>query len=182
MNVMTKAADIVRSPGDPKVETSGPSSLGNSDRLARGLGWFSIALGMTEMIAADRLARALGVRGYEWLIRLFGAREITGGVLSLSANPNVGIASRIAGDALDIAALLAALRRGNPRRGNVEMALIAVIGITALDIACQKGLVARHARPKGQARGYADRTGYPRGIDQARGAAKRVLDSAKATA
>ncbi|HEX6010571.1 MAG TPA: hypothetical protein VFY87_01955 [Geminicoccaceae bacterium] len=35
-----------------------------TDALARGLGWFSVALGVAEVAAPGRLARALGMEGY----------------------------------------------------------------------------------------------------------------------
>ena len=44
------------------------------------------------------------------------------------------VASRIAGDALDIATLLPPLKDGNPKRGNAGIALAAVLGVTALDL------------------------------------------------
>ena len=47
-----------------------------ADTLARGLGVFSIALGVVEVIAARALARTLGMEGQETLIRAYGVREI----------------------------------------------------------------------------------------------------------
>ena len=44
-------SNIARSPGDPKVLHPGPSSLGSADRMAKALGWFSIALGVAELVA-----------------------------------------------------------------------------------------------------------------------------------
>ena len=58
-------SNIARSKGDPKVIHSGPSSLGTADRMAKALGWFSIGLGLTELIAAERITRALGMEGKE---------------------------------------------------------------------------------------------------------------------
>ena len=46
-------SNIARSKGDPKILHSGPSSLGAADRMAKALGWFSIGLGLTELIAAE---------------------------------------------------------------------------------------------------------------------------------
>jgi hypothetical protein len=57
-------------------------AAGNS--LAKGLGWLSLGLGCAELIAARPMTRALGMRGMETLVRLFGIREIAAGVLSLS--------------------------------------------------------------------------------------------------
>ncbi|WP_458094789.1 hypothetical protein [Roseomonas sp. WA12] len=171
MNLLARAAGIARSPGDPVVQSSGPSSLGAPDQLARGLGWFSFALGAAELFGARPLARALGMRGFEPLIRFYGAREIVAGMATLSATPQMGVVSRIAGDAIDIITLLAFLRRDNPRRNNVEVALVAVVGVTLLDILCQAGLSARHSRPSGPGRDYSNRSGFPNGVAAARRAA-----------
>ena len=48
----------------------------SGEQLARGLGWFSIGLGLTEIAAAPILARTLGLVGKEGLIRAYGLREI----------------------------------------------------------------------------------------------------------
>ena len=56
-------SNIARSKGDPKVLHSGPSSLGAADRLAKALGWFSIGLGVAELVAPERFTRALGMEG-----------------------------------------------------------------------------------------------------------------------
>jgi hypothetical protein len=171
MTMLVKVADHARFPGDPKLLSSGPSSMGGADSLARGLGWFSIALGVTQIVAAEGLARALGMRGSEWLIRGYGVREIASGVACLTPNPQAGVASRVAGDALDVATLLTAAGADNPQRGNVQLALLAVAGITLLDLVCHQALSARHDRAPGPGRSYADRTGFPQGVAQARGGA-----------
>jgi len=48
---------------------------GTAGRLAGGLGWFSIGLGLLELTAAGPLARGLGMRGQENLLRAYGLRE-----------------------------------------------------------------------------------------------------------
>ena len=170
MNIMTKMSDLARSPGDPKILKSGPSSLGAPDRLAKALGWFSIGLGVSQLLAAPRYTRALGVEGREWVVRMAGVREITHGLLSLSPDKKAGLWSRVGGDVFDIATLAAALR-DNPKRDNVKTALTAVIGITLLDLIGAQSVTARHARQRGQARDYRDRSGFPQGVARARGAA-----------
>jgi hypothetical protein len=173
MSMLTRAADITRSPGDPKVLSTGPGSLAAPDQMARGLGWFSIGLGMVELFAARSLARSLGMQGAETLIRAYGLREIASGMACLSANPVPGVASRIAGDAVDIATLLAALPN-NPKRENVQLALLAVIGMTALDVLCISQLTARHGRAPGPGRNYSDRSGFPQGLAAAQGVAREA--------
>ncbi len=178
MNVMTNITNltqkIARSPGDPQVLKSGPSSLGAPDRLARALGWFSLGLGAYELFAARRLAGTLGMEGKEGLIRAYGAREIGAGIMSLSVDSSFGIANRLVGDAIDVATLMPALGRDNPKRDNAVTALALVLGVTALDMIAYGSLKKRHARVEGQARDYSDRTGFPGGVEAARGAA---LDS-----
>jgi hypothetical protein len=169
---MTYISNIARSDGAPKVLRSGPSSLGTVDRLARTLGWFSIALGLIELTAPGSITRALGMTGREGLVRAYGAREICAGIVSLSPDKHLGLWSRVAGDGFDIATLTRAMRPDNPRRDNVRLALAMVLGITLLDIVGAQGLSARHSRAGNRTRSYADRTGFPKGIHEARGAAK----------
>lgn len=165
-------SNIARSKGDPKVIRSGPSSLGAMDRMAKALGWFSIGLGLTELVAAERITRALGMEGREALVRAYGVRELGHGIVSLSPDKHLGLWSRVAGDGLDIATLMAAMRHDNPKRDNVGLALALVAGVTLLDIIGAQGVTARHSRPRGQSRRYRNRTGFPRGVQSARGAAK----------
>lgn len=159
----------------PKVLHSGPSSMSTSDSLARGLGWFSLGLGLAELLAADQIANALGMKGKESLIRAYGAREIGSGVLTLSVDREAGLASRIGGDLLDIATLLPALSDDNPKRGNVSFALAMVMGVTMLDIIATGASTARHSRGFSEPRDYGDRSGFPQGVNAARGVGRSSL-------
>ena len=163
---------IAASKNDPQVVRSKSGSTGASDRLARALGWFSIGLGLIELCTPHRVTRALGMAGKESLVRAYGAREIGAGVLALSVDREAGLWSRVAGDGLDLATLALALRRDNPKRDNVELALTMVTGITLLDIIGATGVTARHARRPELTRSYSDRSGFPHGLEQARGAAR----------
>ena len=156
-------SNMVRSERDPKIVRSGPSSVGSADRLARTLGWFSIGLGLFEILAPGYLARSLGMRGREALIRAYGARELSSGVLSLSVDKTVGLWSRVAGDGLDVVTLLGALRLRNPKRGNVTAALAMVAGVTLIDLLAAQAAGARHVRRENRPDVYADRTGFPKG-------------------
>lgn len=77
-----------------------------TDTLARGLGWFSIGLGMFELFTPRRIARGLGMQGRERLVRLYGAREVATGVGLLAATPRAPwMWARVVGDAVDIGTL-----------------------------------------------------------------------------
>ncbi|MDR9805678.1 hypothetical protein [Rhizobium hidalgonense] len=177
---MTFLTNITRSQGDPKVITSGPSSLSSSDRLARNLGWFSIGLGLVEIFAANRITGALGMHGKENHVRAFGVREITSGFMTLSVDKRAGLASRIAGDALDIATLATAMRSDNHKRHNAAFALLMVAGVTFLDIIATGATTARRYVQKGHGRSYGERSGFPQGLQAAHGMARKQVEDQQA--
>ncbi len=169
---MTFVSNITRSKGDPKVLRSGPSSLTGPDRLGKALGWYSLGLGLVELIAPHRITRALGMQGQEALVRAYGAREISSGILSLSTEKKLGLWSRVGGDGIDIATLLTALRADNPKKQNVTTALAIVAGIMLLDVIAAQSTTTRHSRTSGDRNIYRDRSGFPAGLAAARGSAK----------
>jgi hypothetical protein len=179
--MLSKVSDVSRSPGDPKVIETGPSSMKPADRFGRALGWFSIGLGLMELLAAPRLTKALGARGNENLVRAMGARELVHGMLCLSHDKHFGAWSRVAGDAVDLAGLAALYRDDNPKRGVVGAAIAAIVGCTIVDFAAAKSLSDLHGR-KGTLRDYRDRSGFPKGLDYSRGKASgRVPQDFRAT-
>jgi hypothetical protein len=169
---MSLVSNLVRWKGDPQIVESGRSSLDAVDRMARSLGWFGIWLGAGELFLAPSLTRLLGMQGMEPLVRLFGAREIASGIVSLSVDKKIGIWSRVAGDAMDIAVLAKVISHRGPQRNNAKTALALVIGVTALDVYAAQRLTARQQRPLSELRSYARRSGFPNGIAAARGKAR----------
>lgn len=116
----------------------------NAQKVAMGLGWFSLGLGLYETLAPGHLARTLGLEGREGLLRFYGLREIGAGlgIFLTQPNPVPWVWARVAGDALDLGTLSLALGPDNPRRGNAAMALGSVIGVTVLDVLCGQQLSA----------------------------------------
>jgi hypothetical protein len=114
-------------------------------RMARFLGWFSVGLGAVELLMPGALCRALDVDCDERLVQAFGARGVAAGLGILSQrNPGPWLWGRVAGDAVDLSALAAALRFSNRRR-IVGVAIASVAGIAALDIACGVRFSSRRA-------------------------------------
>lgn len=109
----------------------------NIRKLARGLGWFSIGLGATELLFGRPLGRALGLEHRTRLVRFFGLREIATGIGVLTQKKKgPWIWARVAGDALDLAVLAtAAFSSFNPNRGKTAVAIGNVAAVTALDVA-----------------------------------------------
>ena len=142
------------------------------EELARGLGWFSIGLGVLELVAAPGLCRALGLNGREALVRAHGVREVATGVaILMSHDPTPWILGRVGGDALDLATLATGLEGDNPRKANLIAATAAVAGVTALDVVCAQGLIGEKRLSALGAFDYAGRSGFPRSPRSMRGAA-----------
>jgi uncharacterized membrane protein len=123
-------------------------SYDNRDRpgeqLAIGLGWFSIALGVAELVAPRSLARLSGVPDGEesaLLVRSLGAREIGHGLAILRRPSSAGaVWSRVGGDAIDLSLLGYALSSDDADRRRVCAAMAAVGGVTLLDVMCAQQL------------------------------------------
>lgn len=129
-------------------------------QLARGLGWFSIGLGLAELLAPRLMARATGLDGREILLRAYGLREIANGIALLVARrPAPWVWARVAGDALDLATLGERLRHADgARRGQTAAALVATAGVAAVDVGCALALGRAGPQP---AHDYSDRRGLP---------------------
>lgn len=107
--------------------------------LARGLGWFSVGLGLTELFASKALGRAIGLTPRQSaLLPLLGARELASGLGILAAGSSSGawVKSRVAGDALDLGLLGAAFAARGTDGARLGVATAAVVGVTALDVFC----------------------------------------------
>jgi uncharacterized membrane protein len=106
--------------------------------LARGLGWFSLALGATQLVAPRTLARTIGIEpglGVSVLMRALGAREVASG-LAVLMEPRrpLPLWARVGGDIADLGLLalaFAAKRTSTPR---LLGAVTAVGGALALDV------------------------------------------------
>lgn len=144
-----------------------------AEGLTLGLGWFSIAMGLAEIAAPRKIAKALGMRGMEPLVQAYGVREVLTGVGILSSrNPAPWLAGRLAGDALDFATLSLGLHQGNRRRRNVALAMGATAGVAMLDLYCARKMSEAAKVMYLPTVDYSDRHGFPNGLAAARGAAK----------
>jgi len=113
-------------------------------KLVRGLGWFSLGLGLAGILAPRRLGKAIGVGDRSLLLQLVGLRELVSGIGILTRDdPAPWIKGRVAGDMLDLALLGAALFSETSDAGKITMATAAVAGVTALDVRCSRALQER---------------------------------------
>ena len=128
-----------------RPRSTGPRSTGNgaATRFApgidRSLAWFSLGLGVAEVLAPKSLGRMIGVGDHSTMLRMCGVREIATGIGLLSGRAPAAFAmSRVAGDAFDLALLGVALRSRDARPSRVAVAATAVAGVAALDLYASK--------------------------------------------
>ena len=139
----------------------------DTERRARGLGWFSIGLGLAQIGAPRALARLIGVSENEETrntMFALGLREITSGIGILSRPRAAGwVWSRVGGDLMDLALLGKAMNSDENDRGRLAAATAAVLGVTVVDFITGRDLsregdqegdgIERRRAGSGQARG-----------------------------
>ena len=109
--------------------------------VARGLGWFSVGLGLAQILAPRAVCRLVGVPPLPMLTRLCGVRELACGIGILSDTDNTAwMKARVAGDVMDLACLAAAAPFSKADGGRIAVACGAVAGVTALDVYCSRAL------------------------------------------
>jgi hypothetical protein len=125
-----------------------------AQRLARGLGWFSIGLGLAEALAPRRVARISGIsRRNTALIRWFGVREIVSGIAIFRQGdrPARAMWTRVVGDVLDLASMGLAFASPRTNRRKLGIATANVLAVSALDLRCARKLSGRKIRGETEA-------------------------------
>ena len=122
-----------------------------AEQLATALGWFSIALGVSELTAPRALARMAGLpESSVPVVRALGARRFGHGISVLAApDRQEPVWSRVVGDAVDLAVLFSALRSDESDEGRISGAIAAIAGVTAVDVFCATRLGQRRQEGRG---------------------------------
>jgi uncharacterized membrane protein len=111
-----------------------PSAVLRAERNAWRLGWFSLGLGLAELLVPSAVIRWIGTRPTsrtKATMRAIGIREIACGIgILASPRPARWLWGRVAGDLMDITLLTISPKR---QRDRSTAALLSVVGITLLD-------------------------------------------------
>ncbi len=165
---------------EPEMDTKHPFSRMLSNRPkgpmrspARLLGWFSIGLGLAEVIMPRAVARLAGAPNLPLVTRLHGLREIAVGTgLLFAKDPTPWLWGRVAGDVIDVATVAPGLATsGRPGRTMVSLAVLG--GIAYADVRTAEAATSK-ARSKARSAtmfDYSDRSGFPKPASEMRGAA-----------
>jgi uncharacterized membrane protein len=119
-----------------------PNGFTSVQSRARGLGWFSIGLGVAQLVAPGLLSQLVlghNDRRKRFIMRAVGLRELAVGLGILTRpRPKGWLYARVAGDMMDLALLGAnfSARRSPNAALNSRLALSAasVLGVAALDV------------------------------------------------
>jgi uncharacterized membrane protein len=121
-----------------------------AQRLARGLGWWGVGLGLAQLLAPGAFARALvggdRRRGRAALVAVGLRGLVSGAGLLTSERPAGWLWTRLAGDAMDLALLGGALVGRDARPQRIATAMGAVLGMAALDAYASRALGRTDAR------------------------------------
>jgi uncharacterized membrane protein len=123
----------------PGSHRSGVNVSRADRRLARGLAWFSLGLGIPQVVMPGRVNRIAGLENTfrrRQLMRLMGLREISAGVgiLNSQPKPTEWLWARVGGDALDLTLLGTAFRNPSNNRSRLAIATANVAAVTAADL------------------------------------------------
>jgi len=189
------AAARLRGVGQRALSLRARRGDGAGERLAEGLGWFSLGLGLAELLAPAGVARLVGVRDdadNRAVLRACGVREIATGVGILTEEQPASLLwGRVAGDVMDLLLLGTALGSENTERDRTAMGVVAVAGVALLDVLAAQQLtqqaipvagegrlarLARGAERDGRTDGARTGEGTPRALRENRGIhVKRVV-------
>jgi len=116
------------------------------------LGWISLGLGLTELIAPRQVARWIGADADGDRTRLtilaLGLREVTCGLGLLSrTRPAAWAWARVAGDVIDLAVIGGAVQAGNADPARAAAAAAGVLGVAYVDAHAAIELGQRGHRP-----------------------------------
>jgi uncharacterized membrane protein len=135
--------------------------MANERTIARGLGYFSIGLGLAQLLAPRWFSDTIGVRaraGQEGVVRLVGARELVAAAgLLASRNPAPWLWMRVAGDVMDLALLGRAADTPRAEPDRIRGALAGTVAVTAVDVLSGLGATVGSSAGNGNGNGHGKR-------------------------
>ncbi len=132
---MSRITRPIRTQGNAPSHSPPDMQYAPGNQLARALGWFSVGLGMAELVAPSMLGKLTGVERVR-LVQAYGIRElICGAGILVTGRPTGWLWARIAGDVLDLATLGEAYSETDTsKRYRIIASAAAVSGVTILDV------------------------------------------------
>src|SRR5690242_15500212 len=111
---------------------------GRDERMAAGLGWFSLGLGAAQLTAPGALNRLAGIHddaAARFAQRLVGVREVGAFAAIMAGRPRPArpLWSRFGGDLMDLALLARAWESKRESAPRLALTIANIAGVTGLD-------------------------------------------------
>jgi len=119
--------------------------------------------------SAGRPEREVWKMSFAAMVRANSQRGVA---ILTSHDPEPWIWTRVAGDLVDIATVATGRRQDDRSRARSTLALATLATVTFVDLACANGLNAEKGNRKTAIRDYSRRSGFPKGVQVARGSAR----------
>src|SRR5215212_741198 len=153
--------------------------MSNEQPVARGLGYLSLGLGLSQLLAPSWFARTIGVRASSdstTVVRLVGLRELLAGAgLLTSRNPAPWVWLRVGGDLIDLALLGRATTAIDAEQDRLNGALAGTVAVTAMDIMSGLGVSAGNQSASGT-NGHGNGNGHANGNGHSAGATSTLAE------
>ena len=140
--------------------------MANDQTISRGLGYLSLGLGISQLLAPRWFRETIGVRSRDdsdGVVRLVGLRELVAGAgLLASRNPAPWLWMRVGGDMMDLALLGRAEASSGADRDRLNGALAGTVAVTAVDVLSGLGVAGGRGngdRASGNGNGHAPGVG-----------------------
>jgi uncharacterized membrane protein len=144
--------------------------MSNDQTAARGLGYLSLGLGLSQLLAPRWFSQKIGLKDRtenETVVRLIGARELIAAAgLLTSRNPAPWVWLRVGGDLMDLALLGRASTGSVAEQDRLNGALAGTVAVTAVDVMSGLGV----ATGSGNGNGNGHTNGGSRGPETGNGA------------
>lgn len=119
----------------PGQRRRGQGPTGQDGRLTTALAWFSIGLGLVQLLVPGTVAKVSGLPAGPAIMRVLGARDMALAVgLINSRNAAIWQWAKVAGDAMDLVALGIAARTSPARKRRLAKTALLLAGMAALDV------------------------------------------------
>jgi len=129
---------ILNYPGVNGRRLDGTAVDATAEGTAKFLGWFSLGLGLAQLLAPHQMVKLVGLESTmrrKFIMQAVGIREIIAGLGALTQfRPLTWTRARVAGDAMDLVMLGRAFQAPDAERKLTILSIAAVAGITITDI------------------------------------------------
>src|SRR5690349_13122050 len=127
--------------------TNGRKNSSAMRKIAAGLGWFSVGMGVAEIVAPGAVSKLIGVKRKSSDTRWRGVRKLAAGIgLMQAPQSGMGLLTRAGANVLELSRMRSRSRRRGSNSGRAAIGLAALAGVAAICVK-QARAAGTHAEP-----------------------------------